>query len=178
MIPQLNCLSPYYTQPCDLKHEKSKKAFPPPFIIVGRRKVSFNDRVDVFEVERLSETDNGSSWYSEHELSKFTRRYSKGLSTQNARSFNHTRRVLLHQNAYKQMGTKDHISLDGISRECSQGAKLRARKKAHAVSMEVDRWSWPTFAGPFGSGTNRGMADFSLNFFFDMFPKHSFCGSE
>jgi hypothetical protein len=165
MIPRLLscCDSPYYIPLRDLK-QAEKEVYPPPFIIVYCRKVSFNDDVDVIEVEKLSETENGLAWYREHELSKFIRLYSKDSSfTRNARSFNHTRRVLLHQNAYNQMGAKHQQGLDVISRECSKNSKLQARKTALAVAMEVDGWLKPTFADPFDFSAKSEVVDLYLD---------------
>lgn len=182
MIHQLvNILSPYYTDFFEPKLEESKRFCPPTVIFLGRRQVSFDDKVIVVEVERIPESEKGSTWYSAEDRSEFTKRHSKrhGLDEQHARSYNHIRRVLLHQNAYKQMGTREYTGLDVISRQCSRHTKIRARKTAEAVAMEVKRWSKPCFSNYFGYTSLRDTEDmFNLNFVFDLFSLDPFCGSE
>jgi hypothetical protein len=185
MILELSCNGPYYTQFSDLQHAKTNSPItsqltfhPPPFIIVGRRNVSFDDHVDVYEVEKPTPKESESIWYSKKELSRFMKRCSKDtrFSTRGARAFNHTRRTLLHQKALKQMGSKDLSGLSKISRQCSYKAKLEARELAEQVARKVKRQTQWSFVNRLGIGSNDGVADFYLNYFLNLIPK-TFCGS-
>jgi hypothetical protein len=175
-----DCYNPYTTQLFNNQEQKSRNDYPPSYIFVGNRKVSFDDKVDVFEVERPSETEARDVWFTKQELARFMRRSSKDprSRTQDAVTFNHARRVLLHHSSYRKMGTKDSNSLDVISRESSYKSKLQARKAAVKLAKRVETRKQSTFFDPFGFGLNHGITEFYLNSFVALFTKFSFCGSE
>ncbi len=174
MIPEFNCDSPYITQLFKNQEQKSRTNYPPPYIFLRNRSVSFDDNVDVFEVERPSEREARDVWYTEQELARFKRQSSKDPKsrTKDAVTFNHTRRVLLHYRSYIKMGTKDSNTLDVISRESSHRSKLQAYKAAIKLAKRVDTWKQFTFFDPFG------LTEFYLNSFVGLFTKRSFCRSE
>jgi hypothetical protein len=182
MIPEFNCDSPYITQLFKNQEQKSRTNYPPPYIFLRNRSVSFDDNVDVFEVERPSEREARDVWYTEQELARFPRRSSRDPRSrsriQDAVTFNHTRRVLLHHRSYRKMGTKDSNNLDAISRESSNRSKLQAHKAAIKLAKQVDTWKHFTFLYPFGFGLNHGITEFYLNSFVALFTKNSFCRSE
>ena len=153
--------------------KNSKKATPPRYVVVKKQKVSFNHEVEVFPVERIPRKAKRSVWYSEKQLAAFEQHCStdKELITQGARSYNHTRRVLLHQKAYSKLGTSRNNGLDVISRECSRRSKKQARTAAMHLAEEVDSWSQPSLF-------DFGAFDFYVSYLSELFPKHQFCGSE
>lgn len=126
---------------------KSKNFCPPSYIYIERRRVSFDERIDVFEVEMINEKYHDSLWYSDEQISTFSRRSSErnsksSLKERDARSYNHTRRVLFHHNAYRQMGDKDDIhGLEYISRQSSMSSKRESRIAAMKVEKQVKRYN-------------------------------------
>jgi hypothetical protein len=180
MILEFNCDNPYITQMFNNQEQKSRTGYPPPYILVGNRSVSFLDKVDVFEVERPSDTEARDVWFTEKELARFMRRSSKDPNSriQDAVTFNHARRVLLHHGSCRMMGTKDSNTLGVISRESSNRSKLQARKVAIRLAKQVDTWRQSTFFDPFGFGLKHGIIEFYLDSFVALLTELSFCRSE
>jgi len=155
------------------QHKIRKGASPPKFIVLGRRKVSFSDEVKVLEVPKPSTREIKTLWYSDHDMDSFERKYSRELDydTQSSIAFNHTRRVLLHQEADKKRGSRHSEGLYFISRECSKASRMRARKKAHVLATEVARWSQPPSIFDWAN-------EEVVGFYLDIFLVGVLCGSE
>lgn len=129
-------------------HQPNKAVFQPPsYIIIEHRKVNFDDNVDVCDISRIKEKYHKSLWYSEEEISKFSERKSekdsqKSQTRRESITYNHSRRVLFHHNAYKQMGDEDRThGLEYISKQSSKNSKRESRKKALKLEMEVKRYN-------------------------------------
>eukprot|EP00980_Cylindrotheca_fusiformis_P009895 scaffold2189_cov116-Cylindrotheca_fusiformis.AAC.15 len=117
------------------------------YIVSERRKVLFDDQIDVYEVERIDEKYHKSLWFSESELDGFEKKYYERASRKHsaaekdARAYNHVRRVVFHHKAYKQMGDYDmKKELDYLSSQSSQCSKDLSRKSATHVEKEVRKY--------------------------------------
>ena len=117
---------------------------PPSFIIVQQKRVLFDDNLDVYNVDRISGKYYDRVWYSEAELSSFEERYiakagkKRSLKERDARAYNHSRRVLLHHRAYKEMGDYNKANgLEYFSLQSSQSCKDICRKQARRLEKEV-----------------------------------------
>jgi hypothetical protein len=118
----------------------------PSCILAHRRKVVFDDQVDVHEVDQIDMKYYNSVWFSESELFGFEQKYDERASTKrsaqerDARAYNHSRRVLLHHQAYKQMGDCGMKNgLEYISLQSSKSCKELSRQDAIQVEQEVRR---------------------------------------
>ncbi|CAJ1957120.1 unnamed protein product [Cylindrotheca closterium] len=117
---------------------------PPSYIIVQQKRVLFDDNLDIFCVDRVSGKYHDKVWYSEAELASFEERYiakagkKRSLRERDARAYNHSRRVLLHHRAYKEMGDYNKANdLEYFSSQSSQSCKDMCRKQAKRLEKEV-----------------------------------------
>ncbi|KAL3944589.1 MAG: hypothetical protein SGBAC_001355 [Bacillariaceae sp.] len=117
---------------------------PPSFVIVQRKRVLFDDNLDICNIDRISEKYHDRVWFSEAETTAFEQRYmakagkKRSLKERDARAYNHSRRVLFHHKAYKEMGDYNKANdLEYISLKSSQSCKDLGRKQARRLEKEV-----------------------------------------
>lgn len=129
------------------------------------------------EVDRVQELDVYKVWYNDAELELFRKKSSSKdpkSSSRDARVFNHIRRVLLHQEVYKQMGSEDQIVLSAISRELSKPARNKARKSADHIAKEVESYQYSSPNGGCGLLPNQVVELYDA-YVFDWFSKNAAC---
>lgn len=117
---------------------------PPRFVIVQPKRVLFDDNLDVYNVDRVSDKYYDRVWYSEAELASFEERFiakagkKRSLKERDARAYNHSRRVLFHHRAFKEMGDHNKANeLEYLSLQSSQSCKDMCRKQARRLEKEV-----------------------------------------
>jgi hypothetical protein len=153
------------------RFEEKDDFCPPPYVLVRRRSVMFDNRVDVFEVDKIDERHKDSLWFTEEELDGFAQRsdereFKKRSSQQlDARAYNHSRRVLLHYKVCMEMG--DSKGLDYISRQSSKKCKALSRQNAIRVEKAVKKYK--TESGLKSSSFQKGL-DYYMNRLYDLLP--------
>jgi hypothetical protein len=157
--------------------QKEFHDFPTPSnIIAQRRKVVFDDQVDMHEVDQIAKKYYDSVWFSESELFSFEQKYNERASRKrsaqerDARAYNHTRRVLLHHKAYKEMGDCGMKNgLENISLQSSESCKELSRQDAIQVEEQVRRYYYDRTPSKRSSVTQQSGFDYFMNMFFDLY---------
>lgn len=150
--------------------------YPPSYILVGRRKVTFDDQEDIFEVEKIDPCHHGSCWFTEAELHTFATKAAdresrkRSLQERDARAYNHSRRVLLHHKSCKEDGFSK--ALEYISRQSSEKCKELSRKDAARMEKAVKKYNtrMPVEEHLKQDSSFQTGIDYYVNRFFDMFP--------
>lgn len=127
-----------------LSKESISNLFPPTFVIVQQKRVLFDDNLDIYNIDTISEKYHNRVWYSEAELAEFEDRYiakagkKRSLKERDARAYNHTRRVLFHHRAYKEMGDYNKANdLEYLSLQSSKSCKDLCYRQARRLEKEV-----------------------------------------
>merc|ERR1712232_726677 len=68
-------LSNFGTDRKPLSKESISDFYPPAFVIVQPKRVLFDDTLDIYNVDAISEKYHNRVWYSEDELTAFEERY-------------------------------------------------------------------------------------------------------
>lgn len=147
---------------------------PPSYILVQHRRVVFDEKVDVHEVDQIDKKYYNSVWFTESELTSFEKKYIERTSRKrsqerDSRAYNHVRRVLCHHKACKQMGDYDmNNGLEYISTQSSENGKKLSLQDAARVEEEVQRY-YKDKSSKSASRKNRQSFEYYMNILFDLY---------